>query len=529
MNNTKLYELTRSSGFLWKTSLVAVLSFVAIASIHWSMKPTSNNLSYDDLYLVTEDGETEIAINTEKHGQALQAELLNNGSLVEKLHALKYLLTISRPTALVQLPAAKDIPGISEQEISILAAFIQAFRSPQNIASSQLLQLSETVPPPQYAHYALSLFYSTYSDSANAIRSAKAEIAYHPSTQASQLLLDIYRRNQLYQAIKDLQSDPLFEPLIDPFLQRDIALQSMNWPVLLSTLLPVAYYDTPFSMIALALLAGAAWAALLLRFHGELSWSSPVVHLAIPALLLGALSAHLTILVIYYQENQLELSSGNDLVSQAIYSVAGIGLREELLKLLCFVPLIPLLVKRGNEMEILIIGSLVGLGFAIEENISYFENSQGVAAFGRFLTANFFHSALTGICGLTLTQAFMYRGAAINTAVSTFGLAVLAHGAYDAFIIIPELANYSIATFIVFILVSYQFFNWIRHLRVKWNDPISLTAQFTFSLVLVFGSSYFLVSLEMGPIEALMELTQEAIGLALLLLMFYREIPEEIV
>lgn len=529
MNDRKLYELTRSSSFLWKSSLVAILAFVALASILWAIKPDDDEISYDDLYLYSADGTSEFAINTEKYAKIVNDELRQETAFEEKLHALKYLLSIPTSPAAFQLPEFESISGITKGEYEILRAFSTAMQNPKGNGPESLSNMAQAKPAPQYTNYAFSLFYSTYSEISKAIDAAKAEISIHPTDRARILLIDIYARYEIHEEIKILQDAPDFGPLIDPFLKRNIALETMDWPVLLATLLPIAYQGTPLSMILLVLVSGAAWTFLLLRFNGKVSWATPVARLAIPALLLGALSAHLTILAVYYQESQLGLSTGNTLLSQAIYCVAGIGLREELLKLLCFIPLLPFLLKRRNELEILIVASLVGLGFAIEENISYFENSQGVAAFARFVTANFLHLSLTGLCGLTLAQAFMYRGSSINTAVSTFGLAVLAHGAYDAFIIVPELAEYSVGTFIVFILISYQFFMWLRHLRVKWNDPVSISAQFTLSLIIVFGSSYLLLSWDMGPIEGLMHLGEDAVTLGILLFMFYREIPEEIV
>ena len=86
-----------------------------------------------------------------------------------------------------------------------------------------------------------------------------------------------------------------------------------------------------------------------------------------------------------------------------------IGLREEALKLLLFVPLIPFLLNR-DDLEILTVAGLVGLGFALEENINYFQASAGLSAVGRFATANFLHIALTAMCGLTLTRAIVHRG-----------------------------------------------------------------------------------------------------------------------
>ncbi len=203
-------------------------------------------------------------------------------------------------------------------------------------------------------------------------------------------------------------------------------------------------------------------------------------------------------------------------------------MREEFLKLLCFTPLLPFLLKRKNDLEILTVASLVGLGFATEENINYFEMSQGVSALGRFITANFLHIALTGLCGLSLAHAFIHRAAYIQQAAATFLLAVLVHGAYDAFLIIPELSDYSILTTILFVLIVYQYFTWVRHLRVRWRNPFSITAQFTFSLIAISGASSLLLAWDFGAYQAFGLMSTEVLSLAVLLVVFYREIPESI-
>ncbi len=531
MNKNQLYELTRSSSFLWKSAACLTIAIALLGAGIWAIKPDDpSRIRHEELFLSTEGGDSQIAINTALYEETLKAQLLQDSSFEQKLYALQYLLSINLGRSQSVLPPAKQFPNLDTQEYALLLAFSEAMQDkPESEgAAHALLKLSQSNPPAPFSNFALSLYYSTYSKNRLAIDAAKAEVANHPSSASRALLVDLYRGHDLLDEIEKLLADPEYAPVIDSFLKRDIALQTMDWPVLISTLLPVAYGDTPLSMFILALVAGASWASLLLRFNGPLGWSSFAVRLAIPALLLGALSAHLTILAIYFQEDQLGLARGDDLIGQAIYCFAGIGLREEFLKLLCFTPLIPILAKRKQEMEILIVASLVGLGFAIEENIGYFENSLGMDAFGRFVTANFFHLSLTGICGLTLTQAVMYRGSYINTAASTFGLAVLAHGAYDAFIIVPELAEYNIVTMVVFILISYQFFIWVRHLRPQWREPFSLSAHFTLGLILVFGTSYLLLAWETGPLASLDQLVGEVLSLAILLIMFYREIPEEI-
>ena len=53
-------------------------------------------------------------------------------------------------------------------------------------------------------------------------------------------------------------------------------------------------------------------------------------------------------------------------------------------------------------MEALACAACVGLGFACSENILYFGSGFESAVFPRFLTANFLHTSLTAIVGLSM-------------------------------------------------------------------------------------------------------------------------------
>ena len=58
---------------------------------------------------------------------------------------------------------------------------------------------------------------------------------------------------------------------------------------------------------------------------------------------------------------------------------------------------VPLLLARKSRLEMIITAGCVGLGFAAAENLIYFASAGPAAAFGRFLTANFLHTALSGL------------------------------------------------------------------------------------------------------------------------------------
>jgi polyisoprenoid-binding protein YceI len=119
----------------------------------------------------------------------------------------------------------------------------------------------------------------------------------------------------------------------------------------------------------------------------------------------GVASVWPTLSLVTFQEDHLGLSENAPFPHNLWYFFGGIGLREELCKLLLFVPFLPWLLKIRKPGYALLTGAFVGLGFALEENLNYYDQSGGSVVIGRFITANFMHVALTGIAahGLYIT------------------------------------------------------------------------------------------------------------------------------
>jgi RsiW-degrading membrane proteinase PrsW (M82 family) len=111
------------------------------------------------------------------------------------------------------------------------------------------------------------------------------------------------------------------------------------------------------------------------------------------------------------------------------YCISGIGLREELAKLLLFAPLL-ILLRKAPAAHVLATAASVGLGFAILENVTYFEWGEAASVWPRFITANFLHFSLTGLSGLALWQAIRNSAWLSHFAVVFTG-AILLHGLWD--------------------------------------------------------------------------------------------------
>lgn len=185
------------------------------------------------------------------------------------------------------------------------------------------------------------------------------------------------------------------------------------------------------------------------------------------AVALGVLSANLTLYAVMIQERAFGFTHipSSSQISQAIYFVAGVGLREETIKLACFIPIAIWCARRKNDLEALILAALVGLGFAAMENISYFRTGLiEQSGLTRLLTANPLHFTLTGLVGYYGYRMIVRKFHGMEEFLATFILAVLFHGAYDAVIMIPEWSDWSILTFILMALLVYRYFDPLRGL-----------------------------------------------------------------
>jgi RsiW-degrading membrane proteinase PrsW (M82 family) len=281
--------------------------------------------------------------------------------------------------------------------------------------------------------------------------------------------------------------------------------------------------------VLLGVLTGCCWLAFLLKamqLDGWLDWRLPT---AFAAIALGVLSIWPTGFFIYWQEYGWGLVDSPELVPGLRANILGVGLREELAKLLCLLPLMPVLVRKANPLAALIVSGCVGLGFAVEENISYFSRSLGADAVGRLLIANPIHFSLTGLVGLSVYRACLNPRGWATAAVTAFGLAVVAHGVYDASISVLTLAEVGLISTIVFALIMYQFFRELRGFHTPRGEVVSLSATFLAGVSLIAAATFVELSATVGCRMAFHTMATDVLGLAVMVYLFLREMPETMI
>ena len=186
--------------------------------------------------------------------------------------------------------------------------------------------------------------------------------------------------------------------------------------------------EIPYGVLLLALFAAGLWYCILVQHsdHEHWRWLRPMAALAA-----GIASVWPTLTVLAYQEFIQGLTPNAPFPYDLLYYILGVGLREEGCKLVLFSFFLPWLMWRRTAGLALLTGAFIGLGFALEENIDYYQDMGGSIAWARFLSANFLHISLSGICAHSLYRMLLTRFARADEFITTFALVVAAHGGYD--------------------------------------------------------------------------------------------------
>lgn len=118
------------------------------------------------------------------------------------------------------------------------------------------------------------------------------------------------------------------------------------------------------------------------------------------------------------------------------YSVCGIGVTEELSKLIGVLLVFTLLKKRINEpIDYLIFGGVVALGFSVRENFIYYNNYGAQLITGRTFISCLVHIINTSVCvyGMYRTRIFHKGNAYLNSFIG-ISTAIVSHGLFDFFL-----------------------------------------------------------------------------------------------
>ena len=211
-------------------------------------------------------------------------------------------------------------------------------------------------------------------------------------------------------------------------LSDETARYQLNVPLLFRrTLVYSASVLQKTDYLLLSLLTATVW---FISLHKACRLPRRQWWLSLAGIPLGMFSTVITLVLLDLQEARNGLIDSAQAGPALLYQIASVGLREEFSKLLCLLPLLWLL-RKGSPAQALMAASCTGLGFALKENVMYYQSSDGSAVLGRYLTANFMHLAMTGLTGHALFRFLRYPKNFGPAFLATFCGMVMLHGFYN--------------------------------------------------------------------------------------------------
>jgi RsiW-degrading membrane proteinase PrsW (M82 family) len=289
------------------------------------------------------------------------------------------------------------------------------------------------------------------------------------------------------------------------------------------TLVQLRLKDLPLLKLGLAALAIGLWYVILVKLsglEGRWKWALPLLPLAA-----GVASIWPTLSLVEFQHHQLGLRADAPFPHNLWYYFGGVGLREELCKLALFLPFLPWLLKKKQPGLALVVGAFVGLGFALEENLDYYDAAGGSVVWGRFITANFMHASMTGIAAHGLYLTVRSRFHRVDHFVTAFLTVVAAHGLYDLVILEDhELLGMSFLHIVVLAFLANQFFTLLAQDSRPARGAVSPAAVYLLGSAVLVAALLVTAASVTGTMEAVALVGQGCLGVVPVGFLFWRHL-----
>ena len=358
-----------------------------------------------------------------------------------------------------------------------------------------------------------------------AMRYEREGLAYPERHEDIDRAIQIWMQNDAWDHVHDRMQDARIAAGASPMTRYEIAVHDRDWKSAARYLAQGWRPRFTVPSLVMTAVAALAWGFFCVRL-GQLG-QRPVRRAIfyVVAFVLGVLSVVPTVCLIAIEEAQLRLVSTGDATRDILFYVFGVGAREEASKLLLFVPLLLVLRKWGDKLDVLVCGALVGLGFAAEENLGYLAGGDLHTGLGRFLTANFLHMAMTGILATALDDLLTDREEHAVDFSRTALMVVAMHGGYDFLLSHEEFGGSYFAMAVFFLLVR-MFLTSVDAARRKADRGINLSQSFVLSVAVVTGTSAVYAVAAVGPAHGAIVMAEGLLGVAILVYAFVRTLHE---
>lgn len=354
-------------------------------------------------------------------------------------------------------------------------------------ARSRVEKLARREPPEMLACELMAGFAMQVEDASVAARWMMREgMTFPDAAEARRLAVSLAITAEDIASLRQMRAVPGWIEACEPLDQhlaggliQDVRLQ---WRGLFGD----HFMNVPWLLVGFTVFAGLVWFVILVQHEQRDAWRWPR---ALLPLLAGVLSVWPTLTILFWQEHVQGLKPGGTFPHDLWYYIIGVGMREELCKLALFTPFLPWLLRKRAPGRALITGALVGLGFAIEENVQYYAEHGLSAAMSRLLTANFMHIAMTAITAQSLYRMVRSRFAEAGQFAGTFAAIVLVHAFYDwlpGFEPLHEEGGWF--SFVILLVLASRFIDQLSLEAEPRRSTFSLRAVFTLGCALLIAA-----------------------------------------
>ncbi|CAN5735872.1 hypothetical protein BH11VER1_BH11VER1_08310 [soil metagenome] len=534
---SKAFYLTRNRSFLIKGSACILGAFMAIAF-------TANFILNTGATKITGDGRPSTEELSEVSNLLLQTSDLSPEHL---LTVLKELAAVIKQVESAQKPSFHDSTlqlgnanltklieqhAVSSEQRELFSNYARCLFSTEQVTDSKartfLRVQAEVKQPIRYAAEFHADILVLENKPREALPFYLKETAHPDAAHARIMAAKLAIAQKDIPALQQLADDKAFINSCSSSLLLKMA-RLLDDQLLLVQGLWIMQQDR-FSQttgLVIALFCAFLWQVLLastagLRLRQAFSYT--------PAILAGMLSVWLlhTLQVLLQYDVDSGLDSELSMSHQLFYWVMNVGVPEETVKLCLFLPFLPFLLRQPSGVRAALTAGCVGLGFALNENLQYYQDFNVTVAMSRLLTANIVHISLTGILGYELYLLSRSRFHRAVEFLLTFGAVTLAHGLYDFCNSGSALEGLEIGGIIIVAFTARRYLQCLHNpgSQTSSNQPISRTCIFCFGSSLLVGVLIVVAVLEMQSLEGITLVLKEALGLSLVALIYVREFKE---
>jgi RsiW-degrading membrane proteinase PrsW (M82 family) len=421
-----------------------------------------------------------------------------------------------------------DDPGLPP-EVARIGRYVYSLHRGNGGAEAihaEIVATADATPPAPWSNHVLAHEEALELHFDEAAARYEREARYFPERKDDMdQALSFWIHAEAWDYVGQKLADPVVAGLASASTKYQYAVHVRDWRAAARWLFSTWLHGRAEGPLGLAAVPAFVWAVFLARLGKAGERPRFRIPMYAAAWVLGVLSVGPTFALIGIEEATLKLVETGDAVRDFLFFTFGVGLREEASKLLLFLPLLPILRRNENKLDVVVCGAFVGLGFASEENVGYFVHGNLTEAMGRFLTANFLHIALTSTLATALDE-FLDDTEANAAAFSSTALFVIGlHGAYD-FLASHQEVQGGYLGMALFFFIARRFLDTADRARGRADRGASLLQVFVLGLAIVTGASFVYACMKVGIGEAGLVLTEGVLGEAIIAYVFVRTLRE---